>query len=120
MLITVQDAAGHPVCVLVGNIMTDSLRDLLHDLKRHAPGEGSACLLDQRGLILLTTDPQAPLLSVHPDVTGGALREPLSQNASGYLVYKDAHGRKRMAGYSRLGAYGANQAGNWRLITIVP
>jgi signal transduction histidine kinase/DNA-binding response OmpR family regulator len=118
MLTAVQDAAGHTVSVLVGDIVIDPLRDLLEDLKRHAPGDGSACLLDKGGLVLMTTDPQATLLSPHPDVTGGALRAPLGQNASGYLVYRGAHGRQQMAGYSRLRAYGANQAGNWRLVTL--
>jgi HAMP domain-containing protein len=51
-------------------------------------------------------------------VIGGALRAPLGQNASGYLVYRGANGRRQMAGYSRLGAHGANQAGNWRLVTL--
>jgi signal transduction histidine kinase/DNA-binding NarL/FixJ family response regulator len=118
MLTAVQDAAGHTVNVLVSDIVIDPLRDLLEDLKRHAPGDGSACLLDKGGLVLMTTDPQATLLSPHPDVTGGALRAPLGQNASGYLVYRGAHGRQRMAGYSRLRTYGANQAGNWRLVTL--
>jgi PAS domain S-box-containing protein len=118
MLTAVQDAAGHTVSVLVAEIVTDPLRDLLKDLKRRAPGDESAFLLDKRGLVLMTTDPQAPLLSPQPDFTGGALRAPSGQNASGYLVYRGAHGRQQMAGYSRLGAYGANQAGNWRLVTL--
>jgi signal transduction histidine kinase len=66
----------------------------------------------------MTTDPQATLLSPHLDVASGALRVPWGQNASGYLVYRDAHGRQRMAGYSRLRTYGANQAGEWGLITL--
>ena len=118
MLTGVQDAAGHTVSVLVANIVTDPLHDLLKDLKRHAPGDGSACLLDKKGLVLMTTDPQALLFFPHPDVTGSALPASFDQNASGYLVYWNAHGRQRMAGYSRLQAYGANQAGNWRLVTF--
>ena len=118
MLTAVQDAAGHTTSVLVSDIVTDPLRVLLEDLKRRAPGDGSACLLDKGGLVLMTTDPQATLLSPHPGVTGGALRAPLGQNASGYLVYWDAHGRQKMAAYSRLRAYGANQAGEWRLVTL--
>ena len=114
MLTAVQDTAGHTVSVLVSDIVTDPLRILLEDLKRRTPGDGSACLLDERGLVLMTTDPQATLLSPHPDVTGGALRAPLGQNLSGYLAYRDAHGRQQMAAYSRLRAYGANQAGEWR------
>jgi hypothetical protein len=42
MLTAVQDAAGHTVSVLVADIVTDPLRDLLKDLKRRAPGDGSA------------------------------------------------------------------------------
>jgi hypothetical protein len=97
----VKDAAGQTVNVLVADIETDPLHDLLKDLKRHAPGDGSACLLDKKGLVLMTTDPQALLFSPHPDVTGGALRASLDQNATGYLVYWNAHGRQQMAGYSR-------------------
>jgi PAS domain S-box-containing protein len=118
MLTAVQDAAGHTTSVLVSDIVTDPLRVLLEDLKWRAPGDGSACLLDKGGVVLMTTNPQAPLLSPHPDVTGGALRAPLGQNANGYLVYRDAHGRQQMAAYSRLRAYGANQAGEWRLVTL--
>jgi PAS domain S-box-containing protein len=118
MLTPVQDAAGHTVSVLVGNIVTDPLRDFLEDLKRQVPGEGSAFLLDKEGLVLMTTDPQASLLSPHPDVTGGALRAPLGSKTSGYLVYGDVRGRQQMAGYSQLRPYGANNAGDWRLISV--
>jgi PAS domain S-box-containing protein len=118
MLTPVQDATGHTVSVLVSDIVTDTLRDLLEDLKRRAPGDESACLLDKRGLVLMTTDPQAPLLSTFPNVTGGALLAPSGKSASDYLVYRDALGRQQMAGYSRLRAYGANQAGEWGLITL--
>jgi PAS domain S-box-containing protein len=118
MLTAVQDAAGHTTGVLVSDIVTDPLRVSLEDLKRRAPGDGSACLLDKGGLVLMTTDAQATLLSPHPDVPGGALRAPLGQNASGYLVYRSAHGRQKMAAYSRLRAYGASQACEWRLVTL--
>jgi PAS domain S-box-containing protein len=118
MLTAVQDAAGRTTSVLVSDIVTDPLRALLEDLKRRAPGDGSACLLDKGGLVLMTTDPQATLLSPHPDVTGGALRAPLGQNASGYVVYRNEQGRQKMAAYSRLRTYGANQAGEWRLVTL--
>jgi PAS domain S-box-containing protein len=118
MLTAVKDAAGNTVSVLVADIPTDPLRVLLQDLKRRAPGDASACLLDKEGLVMLTSDPQVPLLSPHPDLASGALRASLGQNASGYTVYRDAHGRQQMAGYSRLRAYGANQAGDWRLITL--
>jgi PAS domain S-box-containing protein len=119
MLTAVKDAAGYTVSVLVAEIPTDPVRALLQDLKRRAPGEAAVCLLDKENLVMMTTDPQVPLLSPHPDLASGALRASLGQNASGYTVYRDAHGRQQMAGYSRLGAYGANQAGDWRLITLV-
>ena len=120
MLTAVKDAAGHTVSVLVANIPTNPVRVLLEDLKRRAPGDGSACLLDKGGLVLMSTDLLSPLLSLHPDVTGSALRASLDQNASGYMVYRDVHRRQQMAGYSRLRYYGANRAGGWRLLTFAP
>ncbi len=118
ILTAVQDAAGRNVGVLIGDIVSDPLRDLLLDLKRQAPGNGAACLLDKEGLVLMSTEPQAALHFPHPDVTRGALRVPWGQNANGYLVYTDAHGRQQMAGYSRLRTYGANQAGEWGLVNL--
>ena len=120
MLTTVQDPAGHCVGLLVGNVATGQLRDLLQDLKRRAPGDEFPCLLDKEGRVLMTTDPQARVLSTHPEVTNEALRVALRRRDEGYLVYAGAHGRKLMAGYTSLWTYGANQAGDWRLITLVP
>jgi HAMP domain-containing protein len=118
MLTAVPDPTGHAVSVLVGDVATGPLRDLLEDLKRNGSGNESACLLDKGGLVLMTTEPEVALLSLHPDVNSGVLQVALGPNASGNLAYWDAHGRQQMAGYSRLRSYGANQAGGWRLITL--
>jgi PAS domain S-box-containing protein len=120
MLTTVQDASGHFVGVLVGNVATGQLSDLLQDLKRRTPGDEFPCLLDKEGRVLMSTERRAPLLSTHPDVIKGGLRVPLNRRDDGYLVYRGAHGRKLMAGYTSLWRYGANQAGDWRLITLAP
>jgi PAS domain S-box-containing protein len=120
MLTTVQDASGHCVGVLVGNVTTGQLRDLLQDLKRRTSGDEFPCLLDKEGRVLMSTERRAPLLSTHPDVIKGGLRVPLDRRDDGYLVYRGAHGRKLMAGYTSLWKYGANQAGDWRLITLAP
>jgi PAS domain S-box-containing protein len=120
MLTTVQDASGHCVGVLVGNVTTGQLRDLLQDLKRRTPGDEFPCLLDKEGRVLMSTERRAPLLSTHPNVIKGGLRVPLNRRDDGYLVYRGAHGRKLMAGYTCLWRYGANQAGDWRLITLAP
>ena len=118
MLTAVRDSTGHTVSVLVGDIATGPLRDLLEDLKRDASWNESACLLDKGGVVLMTTEPEMALLSLHPDVNSGAFQVTLGQNASGNLVYWDARRRQQVAGYSRLKSYGANQAGDWRLITL--
>ncbi|HEY0790243.1 MAG TPA: cache domain-containing protein, partial [Chthoniobacterales bacterium] len=62
VLTKVENAAGQTVGVLVGDLVTDALHDLLQDLKRNASDHGSACLLDKNALVLMTTDPEAPLL----------------------------------------------------------
>ena len=66
----------------------------------------------------MSTQQRAPLLSTHPDVIKDGLRVPLNRRDDGYLVYRGVHGRKLMAGYTSLWRYGANQAGDWRLITL--
>ncbi len=117
MLSPVQDSSGRCVGVLVANVVTRHLLDLLQDLKQRAPGDEFPCLLNTAGRVLMSTDPRAHLLSTHADVTSGALRILLNSRSHGYLVYKDSHGHKLMAGYTALWTYGANKAGDWRLIT---
>jgi PAS domain S-box-containing protein len=118
MLAQVQDGAGRCVGVLVANVVTRQLLDLLQDLKQRVPGDEFPCLLDKAGRVLMSTDPQADLLSTHADVASGALRAPLNSGDDGYLVYTGSHGHKVMTGYARLRTYGANKAGDWRLISL--
>ena len=118
ILAPVQDGKGLCVGVLVGDVVTSQLLDLLQDLKRRAPGDEFPCLLDRAGLILMSTDPQVRLLSTHPDVRSGALRTALESRADGYLVYEGSHGHKLMAGYIGLPTYGDNKAGSWRLVSL--
>jgi signal transduction histidine kinase/CheY-like chemotaxis protein/HPt (histidine-containing phosphotransfer) domain-containing protein len=118
MLAPVQDATGRCVGVLVANVVTRQLFDLLRDLKQRAPGYEFPCLLNKSGQVLMTTDPQALLLSTQPDVASGALLAPLNSRADGYLVFQGSRGHKLMAGYATLATYGANKVGDWRLITL--
>jgi signal transduction histidine kinase/DNA-binding response OmpR family regulator/HPt (histidine-containing phosphotransfer) domain-containing protein len=118
MLAPVQDATGRCVGVLVANMVTRQLFDLLRDLKQRAPGDEFPCLLNKSGHLLMTTDPGANLLSTQPDVASGALLAPLKSQGDGYLVFQGSHGHKLMAGYATLATYGANKVGDWRLITL--
>jgi PAS domain S-box-containing protein len=117
MLVAVEDRGGSFMGILVGSVMTSQLRDLLQNLKHSAPGDEFPFLVDKDGRVLMTLDPSAPLLSVHPDVTNGALRTQLSNGDSGYSVYMGSRGHQVMAGYTCLGTYGAN-AGGWRLSSL--
>jgi PAS domain S-box-containing protein len=118
ILVSVQDSEGRPVGVIVANVLTRQLLGLLQDLKRQAPGDEFPCLLDKAGLVLMSADPRARLLSVHVDATSGALRAALGSVNNGHLVYTDSRGHKLMAGYTRLATYGDNSAGDWRLISV--
>jgi PAS domain S-box-containing protein len=118
LLEQVRDGAGHIVGVLVANVVTRPLLDLLQDLKRGAPGEEFPCLLDKEGRVLMSTDPKAQLLAKHPDATNIALLGPLNTGVRGYVVYSGSHGNKLMVGSVNLGTYGANEAGNWRLVSL--
>ncbi|MEA3145604.1 MAG: two-component system, sensor histidine kinase and response regulator, partial [Verrucomicrobiota bacterium] len=118
LLEQVRDGAGHIVGVLVANVVTRPLLDLLQDLKRGAPGEEFPCLLDKKGRVLMSTDPKAQLLAKHPDATNIALLGPLNTGVRGYVVYTGSRGNKLMVGSVNLGTYGANEAGNWRLVSL--
>jgi signal transduction histidine kinase/CheY-like chemotaxis protein/HPt (histidine-containing phosphotransfer) domain-containing protein/HAMP domain-containing protein len=118
MLAPVQDAVGRCVGVLVANVVTRQLFDLLRDLQLRAPGDEFPCLLNKSGHILISTDPQVLPLSTQPDVASGALLAPLNDRANGYMVFKGSHGRTVMAGFATLSTYGANKIGDWRLITL--
>src|SRR3984957_19917270 len=102
ILVPVEDSEGRPVGVLVANVLTRQLLWLLQDLKRQTPGGESPCLLDRAGLVLMSTDPQARLVSAHPDLTSRALGAALGSVSSGHLVYTDSRGHKLMAGHIRL------------------
>jgi two-component system, sensor histidine kinase and response regulator len=119
ILVPVEDSEGRLVGVLVANVLTRQLLWLLQDLKQQAPGDEAPCLLDNAGLVLMSTDPQAHLVSAHADVTSGALRAVLGSVNNGYLVYTGSRGHRLMAGYTGLATYGDNQAGGWRLVSLV-
>jgi PAS domain S-box-containing protein len=109
---------AHSSGVLVADVLTRQLLWLLQDLKRQAPGDEFPCLLDKAGLILMSSDPDARLLSAHADVTSGALSAAFRSTNNGHLVYTDSRGHKLMVGYTGLATYGDNAAGGWRLISV--
>ena len=59
--------------VIVANVLTRQLLWLLQDLKQQAPGDEFPYLLDKAGLVLMSADPRARLLSAPADVTSGAV-----------------------------------------------
>jgi PAS domain S-box-containing protein len=118
ILVPVEDKEGRPVGVLVAEVMTRQLLWLLQDLKLQAPGDEAPCLLDKAGLVLMSTDPPATLLSPPPEVTSEVLRAAMASVNNGHLVFTDSGGQKWMAGYTGLATYGDNQAGGWRLISL--
>ena len=118
MLVPIQDASGGHIGVLVANVVTRQLLDVVQDLKKRAPGAEFPCLLTKAGRVLMSADPQAHLLATHPDVISGALRVPMESRDDGYLIYMGSWGHKVMAGYTTLLSYGVNKAGDWRLISL--
>ena len=63
--------------VIVANVLTRQLLGLLQDLKQQAPGDEFPYLLDKAGLVLMSADPRARLLSAPTDVIRGELRAAL-------------------------------------------
>ena len=117
MLTPVKDSAGGLVGMLVGNMMTGQLRVLLQGLKQNGPTESAPFLIDRDGRVLMTMDSSVSLLSFHPDLMSGPLRTALKNDNRGYVVYEGTRGQV-MAGYTSLWNYSANDAGDWRLISL--
>jgi HAMP domain-containing protein len=120
MRLRVEDARSQPVGVLVGDIVTRQLRELLEAIDHRTPGDEHVYLLDPQGRALAATDPRAQLLQPHPDFAAAAWRTRLAQGSDGFAIYQGRSGRKLMAGYATLWQYGANNAGNWRLVSVAP
>ena len=118
ILVSVQDSEGHPVGVIVANVLTRQLLWLLQDLKQQAPGDEFPYLMDKTGFVLMSADPRARLLSAPADVKSGVLRFAMGGANNGHLVYTNSRGHKLMAGYAGLAAYGDNNAGGWRLMSL--
>jgi len=118
VLTPVQDPEGRCVGVLVGDVTTGGLQTRLQSRERHTVRGEVACSRDEGGGVLVSTDPQAKLLAVHPDLTTRPLRAPWGRRGDGSLAYVDSHGRKLLAAYAGLGGHGANKGGDWRLITL--
>jgi hypothetical protein len=85
--VPVEDSEGRLLGVLVANVLARELLWPLQDLERQA---GSPCLLDRAGLVLMSTDSYARLVSTHADVTSGALGAALGRVSNGHLVYTDS------------------------------
>ena len=66
----------------------------------------------------MTTDPETPLLSPHPDVSSGALRATLDQKRAVTWCTGTRTGANRWQATSGLRTYGDNKVGGWRLISL--
>src|ERR1700730_3730466 len=102
ILVSVQDSEGHTVAVVVANVLTRQLLGLLQDLKQQAPGDEFPCLVDKSGLVLMSADPRAQLLSAPAELASGELRSAMGSSNNGHLVYGDSRGHKLMAGFTGL------------------
>ena len=118
IMVSVQDSEGRTVAVVVANVLTRQLLGLLQDLKQQAPGDEFPYLVDKSGLVLMSADPRAHLLSAPAEVSSGELRSAMGSSNNGHLVYADSRGHKLMAGFTGLTTYGDNNVSGWRLISL--
>lgn len=65
LLLRADDARGHVAGVLVATVTTQVFLAVLEDLQSSIAGASPVVLLNRRGEILLSSDPQAPLLRPH-------------------------------------------------------
>jgi len=106
--------------LLVSEVNVTELFDVVADIDQQTIGDEYAYLVDDPGNILITTDPNARLLSPHKDLAIESLQAKLEGDMNGYAIYNNSDNRKVISGYADLGEYGAEMTGDWSLLATAP
>jgi PAS domain S-box-containing protein len=115
LLAPVHDSGGRYVGLLVADLATNSLMDLLKDIRHRLPGDEHVDLLDSTGRVLISTDPDAKVLQPHRDAK--AIFAPrVDAEDKSYLVHTDYHGHQVMTAFASLWNHGVDKADRWRLV----
>jgi len=119
LLTPVLDSAGHRRGVLMGVMSIAGVGQQIINLKEHTVGNGDSDLLTRDGRVLKSTDETVRVLEVDPDwpAVQGAIRA--TRDGEGFVIYKNARGRKVLAGFATTERFGG-AAGQWIVVSTGP
>ncbi len=105
---------------MIGFINTKFIKELVFDIDERTIGNEYAYLVNDPGEVVVTADKEVEILSPHPDLGIGNMKQKLEGDETGYLVYVNSKGRKVISAYADLSEYGTEGIGDWSLLSTAP
>jgi signal transduction histidine kinase len=117
LLSDVIDLEGNVIGVLVGSVNTQLIREIVFDIDKRSAGNKYAYLMNDQGVILISSNPGAEILQTHPDLSLTGLQQRLKRDKNGFLIYVNSNGKKVVSGFADLSEYGTEGVGDWILLS---
>lgn len=117
LLLRSDDALGNAAGVLIATVTNQLFTEVLEDLQSSVPGAKPVALLNHRGELLLSSDPQAPLLRPHALAIRLATELDASETSLVQFEYNDTDEEVSVAETAGLGS---NHLASWRLVMMQP
>lgn len=105
---------------LVSILQNSMIHNLIKQVDYRTKGSDHTYLMDCDGHILLTDDPTAASMGLHPDMKRRELLAEMVGSLQGALSYTDFQGQKVVAGHVRFGQYNNDRSRSWLLISTTP
>lgn len=117
LLLRADDEHGRVAGVLVATLTTQVFVTALEDLARSIPGARPVALLNRRGEVLLSSDPRAPLLSLH--VLAARLATELDTTDRSLAQFEiDLDGQEEEVTVAQISSLGTDRHAAWRVVAI--
>ena len=120
LLSDVVDLEGNTIGVLVGLLNVKLITEIVSENDKHTIGNEFASLVDKQGNILISSNPKASILGLHPNLAFKELHKNIKAGENGFLIYENSKGIKVISAYADLSEYGTEEIGNWTLLITSP
>jgi len=120
LLSDVIDLDSNVTGILIGLIDIQFIRDMVFDIDNRTIGNEYAYLVNDPGDIVISANPETGILQPHPDLSIQNLQQKLEGDEDGFMIYENSKGIKVISGYADLSEYGAENVGDWSLLTTAP
>jgi signal transduction histidine kinase len=117
LLSDVIDLDGNVIGVLVGFVNTQLINEIVFDIDKRTAGNEYAYLMNNQGIIVISSNPGTEILQTHPDLSISGLQQRLKKDKNGFLIYVNSKGRKVVSGFADLSEYGTEGVGDWILLS---